>query len=32
MTGLADVVGFKVCIQVCVWLGFRPLSFVVESC
>ena len=22
MTGLADVEGFKNCIQVCVWLGF----------
>ena len=25
MTGLADVDGFKICIQVCMWLGFRPL-------
>ena len=28
MTGLADVngFGFKICIQVCMWLGFRSLS------
>ena len=25
MTGLADVDGFVICIQLCVWLGFRPL-------
>ena len=25
MNGLADVDGFKLCIQVCVWLGFPPL-------
>ena len=25
MNGLADVDGFKICIQVCVWLGFPPL-------
>ena len=25
MTGLADVDRFKICIQVCVWLGFQPL-------
>ena len=25
MTGLVDVDGFKVCIQVCVWPGFQPL-------
>ena len=25
MTGLADVDGFKNCIQVSVWLGFRPM-------
>ena len=24
MTGLPDVDGFKICIQVCVWLGFPP--------
>ena len=26
MNGLADVDGFKICIQVCVWLGFPPLK------
>ena len=26
MTGLADVDGFKICIQVNVWLGFPPLN------
>ena len=28
MTGLADVDGFKICMQVCVcvWLGFQPLK------
>ena len=26
MTGLADVDRFKICIQVCVWLGFPPLK------
>ena len=26
MTGLADVDGFKICMQVCVWLGFPPVS------
>ena len=26
MNSLADVDGFKICIQVCVWLGFPPLS------
>ena len=25
MTGLADIDGFKIFIQVCVWLGFPPL-------
>ena len=25
MNGLADVDGFKICIQVCMWLGFPPL-------
>ena len=25
MNGLADGDGFKICIQVCVWLGFPPL-------
>ena len=25
MNGLEDVDGFKICIQVCVWLGFPPL-------
>ena len=25
MTGLADVDGFIICIQVCLWLGFQPL-------
>ena len=25
MTGLADVDGFRICIQVCMWLDFRPL-------
>ena len=25
MNGLADVDGFKICIWVCVWLGFPPL-------
>ena len=25
MNGLADVDGFKICIHVCVWLGFPPL-------
>ena len=24
MNGLADVYGFKICIQVCVWLDFHP--------
>ena len=27
MNGLADLDGFKICIQVCVWLGFPPLLF-----
>ena len=27
MTGLADVDGFKICIQVCVWMGFPPLIY-----
>ena len=27
MTGLADVDGFKICIQVCIWLGFRLLTY-----
>ena len=26
MTGLADVDGFKICIEVFVWLGFQPLE------
>ena len=26
MTGLADVDGYIVCIQVCMWLGFPPLA------
>ena len=26
MNGLADVDGFKICIQVYVWLGFPPLN------
>ena len=26
MTGLADVDGFKIYIQVCVWLGSQPLN------
>ena len=26
MAGLADVDGFKICMQVCVWLGFPPLK------
>ena len=26
MTGLADVDGFRICIQVCVWLGFPTLT------
>ena len=25
MIGLSDVDGFKICIQVCAWLGFLPL-------
>ena len=25
MTGLADVDGFKIYMQMCMWLGFRPL-------
>ena len=25
MNGLADVDGFKICIQMCVWLGVPPL-------
>ena len=28
MTGLADVDGFKIFMQVCVWLGFPPLAIV----
>ena len=28
MNGLADIDGFKICIQVCVWLGFPPLKTV----
>ena len=31
MTGLADVDGFKICIQVCMWLAFRPLVLKVQS-
>ena len=27
MTGLPNADGFKICIQVCVWPGFRPLCF-----
>ena len=27
MTGLADVDGFNICIQVYIWLGFPPLIF-----
>ena len=26
MTGLVDVDELKICIQVCVWLGFPPLK------
>ena len=26
MSGLADIDGFKMCMQVCVWLGFPPLK------
>ena len=26
MNGLADIDGFKICIQVCVWLGFPSLT------
>ena len=29
MNGLADVDGFKICIQVCVWLGFPLLVHVI---
>ena len=29
MTGLADVDGYKICIKVCVWLGFPPLNIYV---
>ena len=28
MTGLADLDGFQIIIQVCVWLGFPPLTMV----
>ena len=28
MNGLADVGGFKTCIQICMWLGFPPLMLV----
>ena len=31
MTGLADVDGFIICIQVCVWLGFPPLILVIHT-
>ena len=27
MNGLADVDRFKICIQVCVWLDFPPLTY-----
>ena len=30
MTGLADVDGFIICIQACMWLGFPPLNYSVE--
>ena len=30
MTGLADVDGFKICIEVCVWLGFQPLTTAID--
>ena len=26
MNGLTDVYGFKICIRVCMWLGFPPLN------
>ena len=31
MNGLADVYGLKICIQVCMWLGFPPLIIVVTG-
>ena len=31
MDGFSDVVGFKICIQVCVWHGFQPLKFNVSA-
>ena len=27
MNGVADVDEFKICIQVCMWLGFPPLIY-----
>ena len=31
MNGLADVDEFKICIQVCMWLGFPPLPMVYDG-
>ena len=31
MNGLADVDRFKICIQVCMWLGFPPLIMSISA-